>query len=360
MAKLSLKNVKKSYDGKQAVLHGIDIDIADGEFVVLVGPSGCGKSTLLRMVAGLESVTSGEIVIGDRVVNKLEPKDRDIAMVFQNYALYPHMSVADNMAYGLKIRNLDRATIDARVANAAKILELDKLLARRPRELSGGQRQRVAMGRAIVREPAVFLFDEPLSNLDAKLRVHTRLEIQRLHARLGTTSLYVTHDQTEAMTLAQRVVVLNQGRAEQIGVPTEVYERPASTFVASFIGSPAMNLVSGRISDDQQHFEIADGVRLPIAGAPGLGQTVLAGREYILGIRPEHMAPLDSSARTSLKVDACELLGADNLAYGKWGPHDVVARLPHEQRPTMGDLIQLGLPAHRLHFFDAQSGKRVE
>ena len=196
MAKLSLKNVKKSYDGKQAVLHGIDIDIADGEFVVLVGPSGCGKSTLLRMVAGLESVTSGEIMIGDRVVNKLEPKDRDIAMVFQNYALYPHMSVADNMAYGLKIRNLDRATIDARVANAAKILELDKLLARRPRELSGGQRQRVAMGRAIVREPAVFLFDEPLSNLDAKLRVHTRLEIQRLHARLGTTSLYVTHDQT--------------------------------------------------------------------------------------------------------------------------------------------------------------------
>jgi sn-glycerol 3-phosphate transport system ATP-binding protein len=359
MAKLSLMNIKKSYDGKQSVLHGIDIDIADGEFVVLVGPSGCGKSTLLRMVAGLESVTSGEIIIGERVVNTLEPKDRDIAMVFQNYALYPHMSVADNMAYGLKIRHLDRATIDARVANAAKILELDTLLARRPRELSGGQRQRVAMGRAIVREPAVFLFDEPLSNLDAKLRVHTRLEIQRLHARLGTTSLYVTHDQTEAMTLAQRVVVLNQGRTEQIGVPTEVYERPASTFVAGFIGSPAMNLVPGRIAEDLRHFEISDGVRLPIVDAPGLGETVLAGRDYILGIRPEHMAPIDGSARTSLKVDTCELLGADNLAYGQWGPHDVVVRLPHEQRPATGSVIQLGLPAQRLHFFDAESGKRL-
>jgi len=359
MAKLSLKNVKKSYDGKQTVLHGIDIDIADGEFVVLVGPSGCGKSTLLRMVAGLESVTSGEIVIGDRVVNRLEPKDRDIAMVFQNYALYPHMSVADNMAYGLKIRNLDRATIEARVANAARILELDKLLARRPRELSGGQRQRVAMGRAIVREPAVFLFDEPLSNLDAKLRVHTRLEIQRLHARLGTTSLYVTHDQTEAMTLAQRVVVLNQGRAEQIGVPTEVYERPASTFVASFIGSPAMNLIPGRVADDLLHFEVADGVRLPIAGAPGLGETVLAGRDYILGIRPEHMTPVAEAGPAVLSVDTCELLGADNLAYGRWGPHDVVVRLPHEQRPTAGERIALGLPARRLHFFDPHSGLRA-
>ncbi len=311
------------------------------------------------MVAGLESVTSGEIIIGDRVVNRLEPKDRDIAMVFQNYALYPHMSVADNMAYGLKIRNLDRATIDARVANAAKILELDKLLARRPRELSGGQRQRVAMGRAIVREPAVFLFDEPLSNLDAKLRVHTRLEIQRLHARLRTTSLYVTHDQTEAMTLAQRVVVLNQGYAEQIGKPTEVYERPASTFVASFIGSPAMNLIPGRVSVDLTHFDIGDGVRIAIAGAQGLGETVLAGREYTLGIRPEHMAPEADAPRATLQVDTCELLGADNLAYGLWGQQDVVVRLPHAQRPNSGERIEVGLPARHLHFFDAQSGKRV-
>jgi len=359
MAKLSLKNVRKSYDGKHTVLHGIDIDIADGEFVVLVGPSGCGKSTLLRMVAGLESVTSGEIAIGDRVVNALEPKDRDIAMVFQNYALYPHMSVEQNMAYGLKIRGLDRATVDQRVAAAAKILELDALLQRRPRELSGGQRQRVAMGRAIVREPAVFLFDEPLSNLDAKLRVHTRLEIQRLHARLGTTSLYVTHDQTEAMTLAQRVVVMYQGRAEQIGVPTDVYERPATTFVASFIGSPAMNLLPGRVSHDLIRFELADGLSLPIEGAPGLGESVLAGREYILGIRPEHMMPHEGSARTSLQVDTCELLGADNLAYGRWGGHDVVARLPHEYRPARGDTIELGLPRQRLHFFDVEGGKRV-
>jgi sn-glycerol 3-phosphate transport system ATP-binding protein len=360
MAKLSLNNVKKSYDGKHTVLHGIDLDVADGEFVVLVGPSGCGKSTLLRMVAGLESVSSGEISIGERVVNTLEPKDRDIAMVFQNYALYPHMSVAENMAYGLKIRGVARDVIAQRVARAAQILELDALLARRPRELSGGQRQRVAMGRAIVREPAVFLFDEPLSNLDAKLRVHTRLEIQRLHARLSTTSLYVTHDQTEAMTLAQRVVVMNQGRAEQIGVPTEVYERPASTFVASFIGSPAMNLWPGRVSQDLAHFEVAGGMSVPIAGAPGLGERVLGGRDYVLGLRPEHMMPAAGAAPVSLQVDACELLGADNLAYGRWGEHDVVARLPHEYRPALGARIELGVPARRLHFFDHESGKRVE
>src|SRR6195952_5303679 len=245
MASLSLQGVKKTYDGKQFVLHGIDVQVADGEFVVMVGPSGCGKSTLLRMVAGLESVSEGTIFIGEKVVNTLEPKDRDIAMVFQNYALYPHMSVAQNMAYALKIGGVSKSEIDRRVQNAAKILELEPLLARKPRELSGGQRQRVAMGRAIVREPAVFLFDEPLSNLDAKLRVQMRLQNQRPPARLKTTSLYVTHDQIEAMTLAQRVIVMNRGRAEQIGRPTEVYERPATVFVASFIGSPPMNLVRG-------------------------------------------------------------------------------------------------------------------
>ncbi|MCS0466604.1 sn-glycerol-3-phosphate ABC transporter ATP-binding protein UgpC, partial [Burkholderia mallei] len=267
MAALSLKGVKKSYGGAQYVLHGIDVDIADGEFVVLVGPSGCGKSTLLRMIAGLETVTEGEIAIGGRIVNALEPKDRDIAMVFQNYALYPHMTVAQNMGYGLKIRGVERALIDARVQAAAQILELGPLLARRPRELSGGQRQRVAMGRAIVREPSVFLFDEPLSNLDAKLRVQMRLEIQRLHARLATTSVYVTHDQIEAMTLAQRVIVMNRGDAEQIGAPVDVYEKPATTFVASFIGSPAMNLLHGRLSEDGAAFDVADGPRLPVAGA---------------------------------------------------------------------------------------------
>src|SRR5919205_4153398 len=242
MAALSFRDVRKSYRD-QEVIHGVTLDVADGEFVVIVGPSGCGKSTLLRMVAGLEIITAGEIRIGARVVNDLEPKDRDVAMVFQNYALYPHMSVYDNMAYGLRIRGMSKAEIEARVQKAAKILELGQYLERKPRQLSGGQRQRVAMGRAIVREPAVFLFDEPLSNLDAKLRVQMRAELQALHRRLGTTSLYVTHDQVEAMTLAQRMIVMNAGRVEQIGAPLEVYARPASTFVAAFIGSPPMNLI---------------------------------------------------------------------------------------------------------------------
>jgi len=339
MAALSLQGVKKTYDSKQFVLHGIDVEVTDGEFVVMVGPSGCGKSTLLRMVAGLESVSEGTISIGEKVVNKLEPKDRDIAMVFQNYALYPHMSVAQNMAYALKIGGVSKSEIDRRVQNAAKILELEPLLARKPRELSGGQRQRVAMGRAIVREPAVFLFDEPLSNLDAKLRVQMRLEIQRLHARLATTSLYVTHD--------------------QIGPPTEVYERPATVFVASFIGSPAMNLLEGRVTDDGLGFDVAgNGPRLPLAGMQSLQQD-LKGREWVLGIRPEHMLPEQQSAHVTLTVDSCELLGADNLAHGRWGKHDVAVRLPHEHRPGRGEALEVALPAHRLHIFDPATGLRV-
>ena len=245
MAKVEFRNVRKSY-AQLEVIHGVDAKVADGEFVVIVGPSGCGKSTLLRMVAGLEAITAGEIAIGDTVVNTLEPKDRDIAMVFQNYALYPHMSVYDNMAYGLKIRRMSKADIESRVKRAADILELGPLLERKPRQLSGGQRQRVAMGRAIVREPKVFLFDEPLSNLDAKLRVQMRFEIQKLHRQLGTTSLYVTHDQVEAMTLAHRMIVMNAGRAEQVGTPMEVYENPATRFVAGFIGSPSMNFLPGK------------------------------------------------------------------------------------------------------------------
>ncbi|CAG4908444.1 sn-glycerol-3-phosphate import ATP-binding protein UgpC [Paraburkholderia gardini] len=361
MAALTLKGVKKTYDGKQFVLHGIDVDVADGEFVVMVGPSGCGKSTLLRMVAGLEGISEGSISIADKVVNTLEPKDRNIAMVFQNYALYPHMSVAQNMGYALKIAGEDRATIDRRVDAAAKILELESLLARKPRELSGGQRQRVAMGRAIVREPAVFLFDEPLSNLDARLRVQMRLEIQRLHARLATTSLYVTHDQIEAMTLAQRVIVMNQGHAEQIGAPTEVYERPATVFVASFIGSPGMNLLEGRVSGDGAFFEVAgNGPRLPLAGVPCIGREVAAGREWTLGIRPEHMTPgLADAVPATLTVDSCELLGADNLAHGRWGSHDVAARLPHAHRPARGEALQVVLPAPHLHFFDPSTGRRA-
>ncbi|MCY0389509.1 sn-glycerol-3-phosphate import ATP-binding protein UgpC [Robbsia sp. Bb-Pol-6] len=392
MAALTLKGIKKSYDGgRQFVLHGIDLDVADGEFVVMVGPSGCGKSTLLRMVAGLETVTDGTIEIGTRVVNTLEPKARDIAMVFQNYALYPHMSVAQNMAYALKIAGVARAEIDERVANAARILELEPLLQRKPRELSGGQRQRVAMGRAIVREPAVFLFDEPLSNLDAKLRVQMRLEIQRLHARLGTTSLYVTHDQIEAMTLAQRVVVMNRGRAEQIGKPTEVYEKPASVFVAGFMGSPAMNLFEGRVSDGGDAFMVAgNGPTLPLAAEftalcrerPAAGIAAhqrIAGRECILGIRPEHLSPAagadgdggDGSAggfaatragacpTATLVVDSCELLGADTIAHGRWGRHDVACRLPHEHRPAPGERLRVALPPARLHLFDAATGVRL-
>ncbi|TXC88458.1 sn-glycerol-3-phosphate import ATP-binding protein UgpC [Paraburkholderia azotifigens] len=362
MSALTLKGVKKSYDGKQNVLHGINADVEDGEFVVMVGPSGCGKSTLLRMVAGLEAITEGEISIDGKVVNDLEPKDRNIAMVFQNYALYPHMTVAENMGYALKIAGLPKSKIESRVSTAAKILELEPLLARKPRELSGGQRQRVAMGRAIVREPAVFLFDEPLSNLDARLRVQMRLEIQRLHGRLKTTSLYVTHDQIEAMTLAQRVIVMNRGHAEQIGAPTEVYERPATTFVAGFIGSPGMNLLSGWVAEDGSAFEVAgEGPKLPISGAAGLDRDVTAGRPCVLGIRPEHMTPglaSDASSAT-LAVDSCELLGADNLAHGRWGKHDVTVRLPHGHRPLAGERLSVALPAGQLHFFDEETGRRL-
>ena len=271
MATLELRDVRKSY-GKLQVVHGVSMNVEKGEFVVIVGPSGCGKSTLLRMVAGLEEISSGDVVIAGRVVNNLEPKDRDIAMVFQNYALYPHMDVRTNMAYGLKIRGMSRADIEQRVQEAAKILELEKLLDRKPRQLSGGQRQRVAMGRAIVRHPQVFLFDEPLSNLDAKLRVQMRLELQKLHRRLGVTSLYVTHDQVEAMTLGNRIIVMNAGRAEQIGTPHEVYHRPATTFVASFIGSPPMNLLRGHVSKDGRTFETAQGVVRPARRQRAAGQ----------------------------------------------------------------------------------------
>jgi len=330
MAAVSLRDVKKSYTAELQVIHGVDMEIADGEFIVILGPSGCGKSTLLRMVAGLETITSGEIAIGGRVVNNLEPKDRDIAMVFQNYALYPHMSVYDNMAYGLRIQGLSKQVIDKRVQNAASILELGKFLDRKPRALSGGQRQRVAMGRAIVREPQVFLFDEPLSNLDAKLRVQMRGELQSLHRRLGTTSLFVTHDQVEAMTLAQRMIVMNAGRAEQIGAPLEVYARPATTFVAGFIGSPPMNLI------------------------PKDGK--------LLGIRPEHLEPCAASeAMLTIDVDLIEPLGADIIVYGHIGDRDsarVAARLPADAQAQAGKLA-LRYSPQNVHWFDPGSGKRI-
>jgi sn-glycerol 3-phosphate transport system ATP-binding protein len=333
MASIKLKNVVKRYgSGKHElqVIHGVNAEIADREFVVIVGPSGCGKSTLLRMVAGLEEITEGEISIGSRVVNNLEPSDRDIAMVFQNYALYPHMSVFDNMAYGLKIKKVPIDEIKTRVDKAAAILELGQLLDRKPRQLSGGQRQRVAMGRAIVRQPQVFLFDEPLSNLDAKLRAQTRIEIQKLHRELGITSLFVTHDQVEAMTLAERMMVMNAGVMEQFGTPEEVYHRPASTFVASFIGSPPMNLLKS---------------------APG------ARSGTIMGIRPEHLDIGD--AGWEVRVETTELLGAERLVYGRVAGEQIIIRSEENQPvPAPESTIRVAPREDRLHWFDAASGKR--
>jgi sn-glycerol 3-phosphate transport system ATP-binding protein len=340
MASVSLNKVIKRYGaGKSAVqvLHGVSADIADHEFIVIVGPSGCGKSTLLRMVAGLEEITEGQVAIGGKVVNDLEPSERDIAMVFQNYALYPHMSVFDNMAYGLKIARVPKEEIKARVDKAASILELGPLLARKPRELSGGQRQRVAMGRAIVRQPQVFLFDEPLSNLDAKLRVQTRLEIQKLHRELGITSLFVTHDQVEAMTLAQRMMVMNAGRMEQFGTPEEVYNRPATTFVASFMGSPPMNLLKQAPNAD-------------FGGQPGA----------IMGIRPEHLQ-VSSSGSWAVQVDSIEMLGAERLLYCRQGAEFLIVRTDESlsSAPEIGATIHVTPRADRMHWFDTASGKRL-
>jgi sn-glycerol 3-phosphate transport system ATP-binding protein len=350
MAAISLSNVIKRYGkGKAAnqVIHGVNAEVASGEFVVIVGPSGCGKSTLLRMVAGLEEISEGAISIGGRVVNDLEPAERDIAMVFQNYALYPHMSVFDNMAYGLKIAKVSVDEIKTRVDKAAKILELGHLLTRKPRELSGGQRQRVAMGRAIVRQPQVFLFDEPLSNLDAKLRAQTRLEIQKLHHELGITSLFVTHDQVEAMTLAQRMIVMNAGVMEQFGTPDEVYHRPASTFVASFIGAPPMNLIAIKSIATEQYSTLTTG------SFPSETATV--------GVRPEHFEPVPTGqGGLTLKIEMIEMLGAERLLYGRLGEQLLIVRTEESQAPpAMGSVIHVKPRAGRVHAFDA-NGRRID
>ncbi|MBP2315936.1 sn-glycerol-3-phosphate import ATP-binding protein UgpC [Azospirillum soli] len=355
MATVDLNRVRKSYGAVEAI-KGIDIAVADGEFLVLLGPSGCGKSTLLRMVAGLESITGGEIAIGGRVVNGLEPKDRDIAMVFQNYALYPHMSVFDNMAYGLKIRGVPKAEIQARVAKAAEILELGRFLDRRPSQLSGGQRQRVAMGRAIVREPAAFLFDEPLSNLDAKLRTQMRVEIKRLQDRLGVTSLYVTHDQVEAMTLADRILVMNHGVAEQVGTPLEVYQRPASLFVAGFIGSPPMNVLDAHVEADGRTLALPCGAALPLPHP----QPALNGREVKLGIRPEHVA-VSADGALSVTVDLVEALGADTVVYGRLPNGEaLLVRMAGLPVCREGETLRLDAPPPALHLFDGATGRRLE
>lgn len=346
MATLTIKQVKKRF-GKTDVIHGVDVDVNDGEFIVIVGPSGCGKSTLLRMVAGLETVSDGEIAINGKVVNDLEPMDRDIAMVFQNYALYPHMSVRENMAYGLKVAKVPPTIRTDKVNAAAKRLQLTEYLDRKPRELSGGQRQRVAMGRAIVREPSIFLFDEPLSNLDAKLRVQMRLEIKQLQSSLGVTSLYVTHDQVEAMTMADRMIVMNGGRAEQIGTPLEVYERPTSLFAAQFIGSPAMNLFRGYIENETLRLD--NGATIPItAGHSGPVQA---------GIRPEHLYPTEQGP---LKMAAgyIEPLGATTLQHGKLEGTDTAftVSLPGIVAPTDPSTKCFAFDENHLHLFDADTG----
>jgi sn-glycerol 3-phosphate transport system ATP-binding protein len=357
MARVELKQVEKIYPNGFKAIHGIDLDIADGEFIVLVGPSGCGKSTLLRMVAGLETVTAGEIHIADKLVNELEPSERDIAMVFQNYALYPHMTNYQNMAYGLKNKGMAKDEIAQRVAEAARILELDGLLDRKPRQLSGGQRQRVAMGRAIVRDPAAFLFDEPLSNLDAKLRVQMRVEIRKLQRQLGTTSLYVTHDQVEAMTMADRLVVMNAGVAEQIGSPMEVYDRPATTFVADFIGSPSMNLLAGRLAGNGDMVEIGGRALAiqPVANAP-------AG-DVTIGLRPEQITAAPATdGRLSMTVELVEALGADSLVHGKVEGLDrlLTIRVAGHSPAAVGDVLGLDATGSPAHLFDRETGRRLD
>ena len=357
MAQVVLKDLNKKYDDVQAV-KDVNLHIRDKEFVVLVGPSGCGKSTTLRMVAGLEEITAGEIVIGDRVVNDLPPKDRDIAMVFQNYALYPHMTVYDNMAFGLKMRKFPKAEIEKRVQDAADILGIRELLKRKPRQLSGGQRQRVAVGRAIVRHPQVFLFDEPLSNLDAKLRVQMRVELKRLHDRLETTAIYVTHDQVEAMTLGDRVVVMKDGWIQQVGEPLELYGRPANKFVAGFIGSPAMNFAEATIGEEGgQVFASNPGLRVPVSPARADRLRPYKGQTVTLGVRPEdlHIAAGDGRTGLDAVVEVVEPLGSEILLDVKVGPSLMVARVDPTIRAKVHEKIRLNVEPDRLHFFDAKT-----
>jgi multiple sugar transport system ATP-binding protein len=353
LASVTCRDVRKSF-GSTQVLHGVSVNIADREFVVLVGPSGCGKSTLLRMIAGLENITGGEVRIGERVVNHVPPKERDVAMVFQNYALYPHMTVSANMGFSLKLRGAARREIDERVKRAADILGLAPLLHRYPRQLSGGQRQRVAMGRAIVRDPQVFLFDEPLSNLDAKLRVQMRTEIKELHQRLATTTIYVTHDQIEAMTMADKIVVMQDGLVEQIGAPLELYDFPDNLFVAGFIGSPAMNFLKGTIgANGSAEFQGPAGTRLPLAAAPNGSQ----GRPAIYGIRPEHFTLADDGAEAEIVV--VEPTGSEIQVAARMGGQDITAvfRERHQFKP--GDKVRLKPDPRLVHLFDQSTGKRL-
>ena len=363
MANVALDHLRKVYPNGHVAVADASFEVKDGELLVLVGPSGCGKSTLLRMIAGLESISDGDLSIGGRRVNEVSPKDRDIAMVFQNYALYPHMTVAENLSFGLKLRGEPADKISARVAEAATMLELDKLLDRRPAVLSGGQRQRVALGRALVRKPQVFLLDEPLSNLDAKLRMSMRVEISRLHRRLGATMIYVTHDQIEAMTLGQRIVVLKDGDIQQIDTPMALYSRPANLFVATFLGSPGMNVLRGRLIEDRGWvLDIGGGARVPMAGTmlpPGW-----LGREIVVGIRPEHLLPVENAETEggfAPEVEVVEPVGNEVFLYLRHGPQALVTRSsPQHHRIAPGDRLPLKLSVAHLHFFDPESGRRLE
>ncbi len=356
MAHVDIRDVRKAF-GATEVLHGVSVDVPDGSFTVLVGPSGCGKSTLLRMVAGLEEVTSGDIAIGERIVNRVPPKERDIAMVFQNYALYPHMKVFDNMAFSLKLAKVDAARIRERVEEAARILNLTDYLDRYPRQLSGGQRQRVAMGRAIVRKPQIFLFDEPLSNLDAKLRVQMRTEIRELHQRLAATSIYVTHDQIEAMTMADQIVVMKDGVVEQVGQPLDLYDTPANVFVAGFIGSPAMNLLEGEVGSDKGDpvMWIDGSIAVPLGVRTGLS----AGHKIICGLRPEHFALSGGGTGMEAKVNVVEPTGAETLVVSRIGEQTLLASFKERHEFKPGKVIHLTPDIVHLHVFDATSGQRL-
>jgi multiple sugar transport system ATP-binding protein len=351
MAEVDIRDARKAYGGVQ-VLHGVSVDISDGEFVVLVGPSGCGKSTLLRMIAGLESITGGEIAIDKRIVNNVPPKERDIAMVFQNYALYPHMTVSENMGFSLKLKNAPKEEIAGKVRKAADILGLAPYLERYPRQLSGGQRQRVAMGRAIVRNPKVFLFDEPLSNLDAKLRVAMRAEVKQLHQRLKTTTIYVTHDQIEAMTMADKIVVMNEGNVEQIGTPLELYDRPCNRFVAGFIGSPAMNFIIGRIEGGA--FVAGGGISVPVNGAV----KAPSGHDVALGVRPEHLVLGDGGIRCEVIV--VEPTGSEVQVNARAANGDEIVAVFRERHTfSPGETISLKAQAGTMHLFDGETGIRI-
>jgi multiple sugar transport system ATP-binding protein len=351
MASVTYEHVTKKFSNEAAAVNDFNLQVKDGEFMILVGPSGCGKSTALRMLAGLEDVTEGDIKIGDRLVNNVPARERDIAMVFQSYALYPHMSVYDNMAFGLKMRGTPKSEIDGKVKGAADILGLDKLLHRKPRQLSGGQRQRVALGRAIVRDPQVFLLDEPLSNLDAALRVETRINLQKLHQRLGSTFIYVTHDQVEAMTMGDRIAVMKEGVLQQVAPPRELYDHPVNIYVAGFIGSPRMNFIPVTLDGKTAH---ASGFTVEFASAPGIDKGVL-------GIRPEDLdeQPREGGAKIEMKVEVVEVLGSDQFLYGKVGGDDVIARVDPQFTVAPGDAVKLGLNMRRLHLFDAETEKAI-